>query len=341
MKNKLLYILSLYILSQLGFSLNKQNRINPSSELNVNAIYTLGIHIGSLEYAAFHDMKTSFTNTIVDYAIEAASASRCLSSQRLKDLKLSMSGATYSKAFTGQIRNVRELYGSEIINYCNCGNIIPVEDEELLWYWEVESNHPWLGLNIYEIQELGYNIETYQGSMTSGWTYYLKDQNSKWVRLSAGKLYYVNWDNFKSLYTFKNTEEFPTDTKTSHVDHWTFNKDGRPFKLTYPRVNVEWTRDVEPNHPWSKSNIHLLRSKGYTEILYHGSMVWGWHYYLKDPQNNWVRLSSGKTQYVNWDNFKKVYNYVKTEQINSHKLSHKDIWEHNISKQRLELIYLQ
>lgn len=324
---------------------NNESTSSPEDacDINFHALYILGIHIGSLEYAAYEDYRVSHTNTIIDYGIQAADATNCISSVALRNLKSEMANSQRSANFTGRIREIREQYGREIENNCICidCNSVVNPNDHTNWFWPVEQGHVWYGNNIYQINDMGYKTEIFQGSMVWGWIYYLKDPQGRWLRVDGGNVYYVNWDIFKTMYTYVSREEFPNDPKNSHKDIWRKNDDGTNFELTYVESVTDWETPVSNSHPWYGKTAEALTNSGYKPILYHGSAVWGWNNYFKDGQGNWYRVTGNQVFSVNWNNFKMLYTYVRTDQLNTARVSHQDVWKHNKTGHELILVYVK
>ncbi|KAA6346357.1 hypothetical protein EZS27_006122 [termite gut metagenome] len=315
---------------------------NVGCDINFHAVYILGLHIGALEIAAHKDMGISFTDDILGFAIEAADGTNCVSSTPLKEIRAEMANAFSSFQFEGRLRALRDQYSSDIENNCICLECNTVsQTDNTNWYWPVENHHVWFGKNIHQINELGFKQDIYQGSAVWGWIYYLKDTQGRWLRIDGNKVYYVNWDTFKTLYSYVNREEFPTDPNNSHKDIWRKNSDGTGFELTYVEKNTEWETPVPTNHPWYGKTGEQLNNLGYKTILYHGSAVWGWNYYFKDNQGYWYRVTGNQVFSVNWDNFKTQYSYVRRDQLNSNTVSYQDIWKQNKTGHELTLIYLK
>jgi hypothetical protein len=177
--------------------------------------------------------------------------------------------------------------------------------------------------------------------MVWGWINYLKDSRGRWIRFDADGVHYVDWNIFKTLYSYVSTEKYPNDPKNSHKDIWRKNDDGTNFELTYVEEVTEWETPVPNTHSWYGRTVEFLTNSGYKPLIYHGSAVWGWNNYFKDGQGNWYRVSGNQVFSVNWNNFKKLYTYVRTDQLNTNTVSHQDVWKHNKTGHELILIYLK
>ena len=337
MKNlPLIFSLSIFLLFRFQVIGQTNGTIEP---FNVHAVYALGVQIGALEIAAKDNAPASFTDLILDYAISAAKKTKCVSAAPIELLRSQMKNAASTISFAGRIGQLRDEVGNEVFAKCTCAGQSH-EEAPLSWFWPVESTHPWFGLSIHRIREQGFKEEIFSGSMTWGFVYYLKDPNGNWVRLDANGVHYVNWDNFKQLYTFVRKEDLPNDRANSHQDVWKKNDNGQELKLTYLEKLTEWFYPAE-GHPWSGKNIYQIRQMGYKEKIWNGSQVWGFKYFLKDQSGHWVRIDGNKVFYVNWDNFKMLYTFVRTDQLNSRTDSHQDVWKHNKTGHEFHLVYLK
>ncbi|NNF33502.1 MAG: hypothetical protein HKN68_05310 [Saprospiraceae bacterium] len=311
--------------------------------INFHALYILGIHMGGLDYASYNDYKTSHTDAIIGYAITAADATKCVSSARLKELKASMAGSERSGSFQGRIKEISAEYNREIENNCVCleCNTVVKDPHNRNWFWPVEDTHVWYANNIYQINERGYTQEVFEGSMTWGFIYYVKDPQGRWLRIDGNTVYYVDWNIFKSMYSHESKEDLPNDANHSHRDTWKNNVDGRKIVLTHLEAVTQWEFPVPSTHALFGKTYDDLKNYGYQVVLFTGSPTWGFSNYFKDNQNNYFRVTGNQVFSVNWDNFKSMYTYVKRVQVNKRGVTYQDVWRHNKTGHELVFNYVE
>ena len=91
-----------------------------SSTIYCLNLFHLGVLIGNLEMGAYEGYNYTWMTNTIDYAIQQARASNCVSLTYLTDLRRRIQGYSNTSSFSEEIKSYRARLIAEIETSCSC-----------------------------------------------------------------------------------------------------------------------------------------------------------------------------------------------------------------------------
>ncbi len=95
-------------------------KINCDPDLNCHNLYSVGVLIGFAEYGAFKNDDPKFLAEQLDGAIIHAEASKCVPTEKLRQMSSKLKQASSSKPFHNELTNLRDEIARYVEKNCNC-----------------------------------------------------------------------------------------------------------------------------------------------------------------------------------------------------------------------------